>query len=359
MTLKKFFNRKLIGVSLVLITLTGGAVCFKQYFVPQDQVTLGQVDIQALLKKHPDWQKYTELQDELEKLRQKWGTSNRQNTGETGKGGLNNSSELRSQVGEIERIYTEENKLKLADLNKSIKEYVQTKTQQLNQLLNDRLKSINSRLTSDIQRKTQENESKLQAYFLELQSEYQVTLSNLQLQLSLLDISSNPANAKAEREKIQAEINRIQTEIGRKKAIKQSALQKELETWAETEKKAAHQEFEHYKTEKESELKNDILAYRQKLENNFSNWHKQQKDDLDSAKKLREEKWEKDYRQDSVRETIIKSQQEQLKEAMLWDIRQKAKLVARTKKVDCVVTHAVVNVNAPDLTEALTRIIQK
>lgn len=360
MTLNKYFNRKFIGVGLVLVTLAGLVFWSQHFFTPKDQLTLAQVDMEELLKQHPDWQKYTELQNELEKLQKKWGVSNQRNTGEPLKGyRQDNLSDLKSQINEIERIYNEESQLKLADLNKSITDYVQTKTQQLKQLLDEKLKNINSRLSSDLQRKTEENESRLQEYFLELQQEYQVTLSNLQLQLSLLDITSSPAAAKAEKEKIQAEINRIQVEINRKKAIKQSALQKELETWADNQKQTAQQEFEKFKAEKESELKNDIMAYRQKLEHKFSDWHKQHKNELDSAKKLRKDKWEKAYREDSVRETIIQSQQAQLKESMLWDIRQKTKLVARTKKVDCVVTGVVVNVNAPDLTEALARIIQK
>lgn len=358
MICKQLYNWKLIVIGLVLVGLAGIIVYFKQSLFAKNQLTLAQVNLPTLVKEHPDWRKYLQLNTELKKLCQKWGVKN-QSSAKKGEhvsaSGL--FPELQSQEGAIEEIYKEESQLKLENLNKSIQEYTQTKTRQVNQALNEEFRRINFRLNNDIQIKTQTNEAEFKAYCNELQNEYQLTLANLQLSLSLLDISPNSDQNKAEKEKLQTEIKQIQTEIALKKTVKKKTLDEKLKQWIEKRKEEAKQEFERFKTNQEQKLEAEILAYRKKLEKDFSDWQQRHKDELDSTKKLREAKWEDEYHRARVQETIIRSQQEQLKTAILWDICQKAKRIAREKKIDCIITGAVVNVNLQDLTDDLRSII--
>ena len=71
---------------------------------------------------------------------------------------------------------------------------------------------------------------------------------------------------------------------------------------------------------------------------------------MDSARKLRQDKLDQEYRQDKAHETILQSQQAQLKEVAVWDIRQKVKQIAQRQKVDCVLAGEFINLNVRDLT---------
>jgi hypothetical protein len=343
-------GRMLIGI-LVLLGLSCGAFYLRKAVIaPTKTVVLARVDLQAAFKNHPNWDRYLELQTQIDKLRRKWNSKNAAAQDAATDSGSNNIKELNKQVNEIEQIYIDESRLKLDNLNNTIKEYVQNRTAQLTAILKERFNNINNQLTKELQNQAQDNETKLQAYLNQLQNDNQVALANLQLQLSLLDISGDSVRTKIEKTKIQKEIDSIKQAIEQKKVDREAALQAEFQVYADNKKKEASAEFGQFKAEKEGQVQADILAYRQKLEHNYLNWKTVREQKLDSARKLRQDKLDQEYRQDKARETILQSQQAQLKEVAVWDIRQKVKQIAQRQKVDCVLAGEFINLNVRDLT---------
>jgi hypothetical protein len=348
---KRIYCGKLLLFFLVLSGLGGGFFYLKNLISSQPQpVALARVDLRETLKKHPNWKRYLELQDQIDKLHRKWNTKNPVAPNNAANSAAPNIDELYKQVNEIEQIYMDENRLKLSNLNNTIKEYVQNRTVQLKAILKERFNSINNRLKNDIQNYSKENETKLQAYLNQLRNENQVTLSNLQLQLSLLDISGDSSKTKLEKARIQEEISLIKKEITQKQAAREAVLQAELQAYAKKQKETADQDFAEFRAERETQVKEDILIYRQRLENEYNDWKTQREQKLDSAKKIRQDKLRQEYRDDNARETILKSQQEQLKEAIIWEIRQKSKKIAFSHQVDCILTDEYLNISLPDLT---------
>jgi hypothetical protein len=352
----------LIGLGIV-IGLGCGLFYLKKAAVPTKTIVLARVDLQAALKKHPNWERYLELQDQIEKLHRKWNNKNPVAKDNSGNSGSANITELSKQVNEIEQIFMDESRLKLDNLNNTIREYVRNRTEQLNVILQERFNSINNQLNKELQSLSKDNESKLQAYLNELQSDNQVMLSNLQLQLSLLDISGDPEKVKTEKVRIQNQIAGLTKEIEQKRAAREEQLRNDFKIYVEDRKKAAAKEFEQFKAEKENQVKADILVYRQKMEAEYLNWKANREQKVDSAKKVRQDKLKQEYRQDNTRETILKSQQEQLKEAIIWDIRQKTKKIAFSQKIDCVLANDYLNINLRDLTgevqKSFTKAVKK
>jgi Skp family chaperone for outer membrane proteins len=355
MICNQLWRKKWVAVSAVILlmgALTTAYLRWQSLFPANPDVALAKVDLESLLKEHPDWSEYLELQREMDQLREKWGDKSAPAREEPSDSNLQSSTinELKRQVREIERSYYDENQLKQDNLNKSIGEYVQNKTQQFDTLLGDKLKNINSRLSQDLQKKSRENENKYQSYVNTIQSENQAKLSNMQFQLAMLDMSQNQISAKSERERLQAEIKRIKDEMEQKKAVKFDLLQKDTEVYAENRKKEATAEFEQFKAENEQQFEAEIRDYHQTMEEEYLTWQKQREQEKNSAKKLREDQQLEEYRKDSARETIIRSQQAQLRERMIWEVRQKVKRIAQTRKIDCVLVGELVNLCIPDLT---------
>jgi DNA repair exonuclease SbcCD ATPase subunit len=346
----------LIGI-IIILGLGCGIFYLKIAAVPAKSVVLARVDLQAVLEKHPNWDRYRQLQDQIDKLHRKWNNKNSaaKDNENIVNSGSENIAELYKQVNEIEQIYQDESRLKLDNLNNTIKGYVQNRTEQLNAALKERLNSINNQLNKELQNLAKNNEAKAQAYINELQVDYQVKLSNLQLQLSLLDISGDPRKVKTEKNRIQNEIMQIKQEMGQKRAARESQLQKEFQAYAEECKKAAGKEFEQFKSEKETQVREEIAAYRQKLEGEYLVWRTNREQKVESAKKIRQDKLEQEYRQDNARETILKSQREQLKEAIIWDVRQKTKKIASSQNIDCVLTDDYLNIGVRDMTEEVQK----
>jgi hypothetical protein len=342
--------RKLLFAGImILVGLGGGIFCWQKSVTPAKPVALARVDLNKLLQVHPDWDRYRELQTQIDQLRDQWG---RKNASESNQSGLDNSvlPELRRQINEIEQNFTDESRLKLANLNKAIADYVRDQTRQAQAVLNERLTAINNSLTKELQDLAKKHENILQAYWNELQTEKQLALSNLQLQLSLLELSSDKNQAKMEKQKIQAEINRIKTEIALKKVEKEGSLQAEFQSYAAKRKQENGREFEEFKREREAQVKKEILEYRKKLEDEFLKWRQRREQELDSAKKLRQEKWVQEYSRVQVKKSLLKAQQEQVQEAILWEIRQKTKKIARAQKIDYVLAGEFINLTLPDLT---------
>jgi Skp family chaperone for outer membrane proteins len=343
-------------VALLFVILLGGVLTtvfrWKSLFPANPDVALAKVDLESLLKEHPDWGEYLKLQQEIDQLREKWGGKSTLPPEKSTADNLKSFSitELNRQVSEIERSYYIESELKQDNLNKTIGEYVQNKTQQLNTLLEDKLKSVNTRLNHDLQRKTKENESKYQSYVSAIHKENQAKLSDMQFQLSMLDMSQNQISAKSERERLQAEIKQIKNEMERKMEAKFTLLQKDTEVYAENRKKEAGAEFEQFKAENKQKFQAEIRDFRNTTEEEYLTWQKQREKEKNSAKKLREEQQLEEYRKDSARETIIKSQQAQLREKMIWEVRQKVKRIAQDRKIECVLVGELINLHIPDLT---------
>jgi Skp family chaperone for outer membrane proteins len=355
MIFKQLGRIKWVAVSSVILlvgVLTTVIFRWESAFPANPDVALAKVDLESLLKEHPDWDQYQQLQQEMDQLRKKWGGKPTSAQTESTASNFQSSSitELNRQVLEIERSYYDESKLKQDNFNKTIGEYVRNKTQQLNALLGDKLKSVNSRLSQELQKKNRENENKYQSYVDTIQKENQAKLSDMQFQLSMLDMSQNQITAKSEREKLQADIKRIKDEMEQKKAAKFSLLQKDTEVYAENRKNEATAEFEQFKAENEQKFEAEIRDYRQTMEEEYLTWQKQREQEKNSAKKLREEQRLEEYRKDSARETIIKSQQAQLREQMIWEVRQKVKRIAQTRSIDCVLVGELINLHIPDLT---------
>jgi hypothetical protein len=349
---------KLLIMILIVLGLGCGVFYFKKAAVPTKTLVLARVDLQMALKKHPNWDRYLELEAQIDKLHRKWNTKNASAKDVAANSSGENIVELNKQVNEIEQIFIDESRLKLDNLNNTIKEFVKNRTEQLTAVLKERLTSINNQLNKELQNQAKDNDAKLQAYLNELQNDNQVNLANLQFQLSLLDISGD-TKAKTEKAKVQAEIDQIKQEMEQKKAAKEAALQAEFQTYAEAQKKAAGAEFDQFKTERETQVKTDILAYRQRLESEYLTWRTNREQKMDSAKKSRQDKLEQEYRKDSVRESILQSQQEQLKEAIIWEIRQNTKKIASSHKVDCVLAGEYLNLKLRDLTDEVQKSLRQ
>jgi hypothetical protein len=355
MMFKRIYFWKSLLFLGALLGMSGGFFCLKKYAVSPRPVVLARIDLRKTLQKHPNWARYRELQGQIDKLRRKWNTKNPAALNNGANSDAANIAELYKQVDEIEQIYLDESRLKLSNLNNTIKEYAQNRTEQLTVILQERFESINNRLKSDLQNCSKENETKLQTYLNQLQKENQVALSNLQLQLSLLDLSGDPLKIKWEKARIQEEISRIKKEIEQKRSAREAAMQAELQTYATKQKETAAQEFAEFKAERETQVKEDIAAYRRRLENEYNEWKTKREQKLDSAKKIRQDQLEQEYRDDRARESLLKSQQEQLKEATIWEVRQKSKKIAFSHKVDCILTGEYLNISLPDLTGAVQK----
>jgi hypothetical protein len=335
-----------VGI-IILVGLGGGIFCWQKFVTPAKPVSLARVDLNKLLHDHPDWDRYRELQTQIDELRDQWG---RKNVSESNQSGLSVLPELRRQISEIEQNFRDESRLKLANMNKAIADYVQDQTQQARTVLKERFTVINNSLTKELQDLAKEHEKVIQAYWNKLQTEQQVVLSNLQLRVSLLELYSNKEQAKMEKQQIQAEIDRIKTEINLKKVEKEGALQSEFQAYAAKRKQEITREFEEFKHERETEVKKEILEYRQKLEDNFKKWRQHREQELNSAKKLREEKWAQEYSRFQAKKSLLKARQEQIQGEILWKIRQKTKEIAYTQKIDYVLAGEFINLTLPDLT---------
>lgn len=321
------------------------------------QINVAHLDLNEVLKKHPDWSNYQKIQNELGQLRQKWNkqTDSLINTREFSSDSLINA-EINNQIMSIQAMFEEEVSTKLENINKLLAEYSENRRSQMNADLNSKINSVNERLKNLIQKKVDESEKSLVEYQKKVQAEYQLQLTNLQFQFSMAEMSLNKEEALLQKKKIQVEIERIRHEIDEKVNIEAEKIRKSLDEFSDDQKKKTSLEIEEYKANLERNFEKDFIAYRQKLESEFEDWRKHREADLKSAIEVRKDQSKTEFIQDNVKMQVLQSQLSQLKDQMIWDIRQKTKFLARLKKIDLIIDGGI-NLCLIDLRPELEKMI--
>lgn len=322
------------------------------------QSKIARVELQEIVTAHPDWGKYQKLQQELTKLQENWANQ----SGESLQSTFDlepEKSALDYQMSEIERIYNEEIRLKIGNLNKAIADYLKKRQAQTSASYKEKVKQLNETLNKELTAKSEEMAGKVKQIRSQIQAEYQLELSNLQLQLSMLDMSLNPSdNNQADKEKIQTRINQINREIESKVAAEQTRLQDEFNRFAKEQKENASKEAQAYQSQLSRQLQEDIKQFRQKMETEFNEWQQQRKKELDETLQSRKNKNLAEYKRYSSERLILESEMKQIKEDILWQVKKKAKKLAQAKKVDLIVTGDLAKLKTYDLTTELKKMIQ-
>lgn len=346
-----------------LIILVSSASCYWFFKTRKtsgniEQSRVGYLDLDKLMKVHPDWTKYQELQKEILKLDEKW----KQNSGlpksnnNDSENGIASNEAVGRQINGIEQMFKDEIAQKLDNLNQNLRDYSENLRNQMNSQLNEKVNLLNGQLKNEIQNKLSQMEKQLKDYRSLVNSEYQIRLANLQLQLATADLSSNKDDALSEKNKIQSEITGIRNEIDQKTTLEEQRLQKEAENYREIRNKEILLEIDQLKAELEKQYQTALAVYRQRLEADFNKWRTYRETNLKSAIELRKEQSETEFRRDNSQKLIFQSQASQIKEQIAWDIKQRAKLVARSKKFD-IILNGGMNVSLPDLSPDIEKML--
>lgn len=348
----KQYARRLLPLIIAIATISAVYPIIKKLTTPSaaSGVKFARIDVNKLLRESPDWSKYQELQAEVDKLRQKWATSNKNTAVDSDFEDKGEQAVIMGQIAEIDRMRQAEINLKAATLKKALNEYAADRQGQIKIGVNERFNLLNDEFNKEMQQKAAAAKIRIENLRRQLESEYQLTLANLQFQLALDALSTDQGEAEAEKNKVQGEIDRIKLEMERKTAAAEETEQNSLNSFAEEQKKAIAQEVENYKLNLEKEMRRDLAAYQRKLEEEFKDWNSKRNQDYQKAVELRK----KNLQQDNSKMLIFQSQQRQIEDRILWRIKQKAKELARARRIDLIVSGGIYN-NLPDLTRDFER----
>lgn len=341
-------------IGLIIISIIGAVFIFRQSLLPTPaaKVKVAQVQLEELLNKHPDWGKYQNLQAELNKLEQNW-TKKIGDSPSSWDSAGNETEALQRQTDEIQQAYSDEAKVKLANLNKTLEEYTKNRQNQAALLYKEKVDTLNDRLTKEMKARAEVNNEALSRARAKIQADYQVTLSNLQLQLTIAELALNPQEHQGEKEKIQAEIDRLNREIEDQVRVEYEKLLTEYNRFVEQRKTEMSKELEAYQNQLRQEMSADIKEYQEKLEHEFTTWQQKREAELQNAVKSRNEQLSKEYKQYTSERQVLQAQLDQIKDNMLWDVKTAVKQMARAEAVDLVVTGDLARLQSFDWTSKL------
>jgi len=341
-------------IGLVIIGIAGSVILLKQTLltIPAIEVKVAQVQLDELLNKHPDWSKYQNLRLELNKLEKNWAKEIGEIPSLWDDAGFG-TDELQRQTDEIQQAFSEEIKVKLANLNKSLEEYIKNRQNQAAALYKEKVDALNDRLTKELKTRAEANNEVLNRIRLQIQADYQITLSNLQLQLTVAELALNTQEHRVEKERVQAEINRINREIEDRVQQEHEKLKTEYDRFVEQRKTEISNELEAYQKQLRQEMSVDVVKYREKLESEFETWRQKREAELQNAVKSRNEQLSKEYKQYNAKRQVLLAQLNQIKDDMLWEVKTAVKQKARAGSIDLVVTGDLARLKSFDWTPKL------
>ena len=240
-----------------------------------------------LLQEPGDWNGYLKLEDSLKRFNQIW-TEKKPNYPKK----LAEKDYIREnfegQIREIQKISSDEEKLKLTELNNNFAAYSQKMKRQFELEFEKRAASINQSLEADLKQKKLAKEEQIYDIRQELEGEHHYNLVNLQLQLTLLDLSTSKEGVQSQKDSLLMDIARIKRDIDIKVSAEKKNLLDQFIKYEKQQRKEVKDQLEELKNELERKRMANLAEYRNKLEINYHKWQENKKQNFERAILIRQ-----------------------------------------------------------------------
>lgn len=289
--MKAIFTKKQ-QLTVVGILLLGLSAAFLLVILIINRANLFKSKEQALrefnsLLNQPKWERYALLDQELEKLKQKWVNTRKVTSDPDREASINNQTAIEKQITEIKRIFKEGETVKLADLDSAVAEYSALLARDSKQKLGKETERLTKVLKQEIIEKTQAANLQIDQSRQEIELQNQPKLMNLQMQLAMVALTENPTEQNTKKQQLQIEIARIHDEITKEIAQKRQTVYDELNQYEKQRTKANNQELNQLKNDLEASNQTKLADYRRKLETEYKQWAEKQQVEMDQAIEIR------------------------------------------------------------------------
>ncbi|HBF37495.1 MAG TPA: hypothetical protein DDW50_09265 [Firmicutes bacterium] len=290
-----FPGRKKTRILLLLMTITIMSIIFvviRNGIIERNNKISEQKMVANLLHlQEPGWEGYTKLDNGFTGFLQKWNIDTRKK--QTGDSELAENNFIRSefdhQISEIKRISDIEENLKLSEIHETFQNYVTKRRSTLDNEFQKKVINMEEALKSELIQKKLETKQQLHDFEKELLSEQQLNLVNLQLQFALSDLKDGREEFNEPRNKIQAKMNAIKTEIAREVAAKRELLDNQFMAYEKQRTKEVHNQLDNLKLKLDSQLENDLAAFKANLNQNYDDWRQIQSSNFAKAIDIRQQ----------------------------------------------------------------------
>jgi len=290
-----FPGRKKTRILLLLMTITIMSIIFvviRNGIIERNNKISEQKMVANLLHlQEPGWEGYTKLDNGFTGFLQKWNIDTRKK--QTGDSELAENNFIRSefdhQISEIKRISDIEENLKLSEIHETFQNYVTKRRSTLDNEFQKKVINMEEALKSELIQKKLETKQQLHDFEKELLSEQQLNLVNLQLQFALSDLKDGREEFNEPRNKIQAKMNAIKTEIAREVAAKRELLDNQFMAYEKQRTKEVHHQLDNLKLKLDSQLENDLAAFKANLNQNYDDWRQIQSSNFAKAIDIRQQ----------------------------------------------------------------------
>jgi hypothetical protein len=248
-----------------------------------------------LLRLHrQEWRGYPLLQHSLTQLKRNWTADDGKKVTPADLADASNAKRsvengLDQQIVLIRNITVSEESLKLAAQSEQLREYAEKRRRELDGEFQKRTILSEQMLQRELQQKASETEQQFQKYRNDLQADQHLNLVNLQLQFLVADLLPGQAEANERRSKIQSQIEAIKDAINQKTAIERELLNNQLLIFGKQRRAQVQAELDDLKLKFETELTNDLTAFRLKIESDFDGWRQNRVRELAKAIAVRQE----------------------------------------------------------------------
>jgi hypothetical protein len=338
---------------IILLCLSLMAVIFGGYTFLSRQdgavrkTALAAFDLDALLREHPNWGRYQELLHDLERISNNWEI-------EPSRPDLSASSSqfklapVDRQMIELQNNYRLEETYKWGSVQKALQDYQKRKLQDLEERFKIKFEALKKVLNIDLEAKHKEQQEALDAHRKKLDEEQYSTLANLQLRLATLGVSRSSTDEE-ERARIQKEINRIKDEIEEKMEMRAGQYEQEFGIYQRLRSQQLNVQLKELEVKADLEIKADLRRYQEKLSAEFQAWRVRRQQEMNKSLEKR--------RQEQAQQQLLFSQQTQLYEGMMRDIRKAVKEYAQHNQIGCVIAGQASS-GQPDLTRQLAQMLK-
>jgi Skp family chaperone for outer membrane proteins len=342
-------KRLFLVVLLVLVAVVyGGYSLFSTYFGVK-KTDFAAFDLNVLLREHPNWGRYQELQRELERIRGNWeNPPPRLDESIWSTPGQYKLAPVERQMIELQNSYRLEETDKWGSIQKLLQDYHKRRMKELEDRLKARFEVLKKAFNTELEAKHDAQQKLLDAYRKKLEDEQYPALTNLQLRLATLGV--NPTNTdNEERLRIQKEINNIKAEIDNKLEERAGQYEREFNAYQKVRSQQLNDQFTVFETKTNDEFKADFKRYQDKLDAEFRAWRTRRQQELNKSLEKR--------RQEQAQQQLLFSQQTQVYDGMMRDIRKAVREYAERNKIGCVVAGQLTS-GQPDLTRQLAKMLK-
>jgi hypothetical protein len=241
--------------------------------------------------REPNWNGYARLNKGFHGLLKNWdGGSSKKLAANSGlEANSFIETEFDRQISEIKRISEIEESLKLSRVNETYQDYAMKRRRFFDTEFQKKSLNLQETLQSDLAKKRSEAAQQLHDFENTIISEQQLDLVNLQLELAVSDLKEQREENLGYRKKIQAKITAIKLEIARKVAAKKELVNKQLSLYEQQRTEEIQQLLENLRLKLNSQLENDLSAFKANLNQNYDDWHQSQTGDFTKAINARQQ----------------------------------------------------------------------